>query len=545
MSTPRFSISRKSKQFQPIGGGVGDEDGTEMKDIHLEEGRRRTSAAAAAAAPEYIRQRPSLGSAIRSVAGAFSLDIPRTLDTANAELPRIYADVRHSIDVDLDRIRRMNQLPTFAEDPVAARKSMYERREMTIKETSRKYRFHKLKERLKKARARVKMIRRGQFKTDKEREERKKEAIVMEEHKLDIESICRSYGALFDPKQDENIGGLPSEIARQRLQELGKNTLTPLKTTPTWVKYLQKFTGLFSLLLILAGFMSMFSLVLDPTSTQNIVLGLILWAIAFLNGNIEFFQQRKSEKILAGFSTLAASTCIVFRDYVMQEINAEDLVVGDIVKLRAGDKVPADLRLLKSSSMKEDNSSLTGESIPQVRTVEMTDENPLETRNLAFFGTMVVEGEGIGIVIRTGNSTVIGELATLATETESVETHLGQELSMFVRRIGTIAIIMAVTFFIFGIAIGTSLPLMFVSAIGIFVGNVPQGLPSTVTLLLTMSAKRLARKVRLVVVLKKKTMFFLKSNMLAFLPLLAFSVERTLQEFRICGNTWLYNYHCK
>lgn len=121
---------------------------------------------------------------------------------------------------------------------------------------------------------------------------------------------------------------------------------------------------------------------------------------------------------------MAPQHCKVHRDGKVFGINATDLVVGDIVEVKAGDKIPADLLIIYSNELKVDNCSLTGEVEPQSRSTECTDENPFESHNLAFFGTLATEGEAVGMVVRTGDKTVMGTIAGLASSTELKETPL-------------------------------------------------------------------------------------------------------------------------
>lgn len=134
------------------------------------------------------------------------------------------------------------------------------------------------------------------------------------------------------------------------------------------------------------------------------MLGVILIVVSLLNAFIEFFQQYKTESILEGFKSLIPGKCMVIRDGVQVEIFAIDVVTGDILIVRLGDKLPADVRLVVSNEIKVDNSSITGESEPQERSVKAHNiKNPLEASCLLFSGTLIVQGEGCGIVIRTGS----------------------------------------------------------------------------------------------------------------------------------------------
>ena len=172
------------------------------------------------------------------------------------------------------------------------------------------------------------------------------------------------------------------------------------------------------------------------------------------------------------------------------------ITIGDIVKLEQGDLVPADLRILECSpNMCVDNSSLTGESEPQKRKAECTNENPLESANICFFGTQVPEGSCVGVVIKIADDTFIGRIAKLALSTEAEQTPINKEIHRFITLISSIAFALGISFFILSIGyknqdIVTSLVFM----IGIIVANVPEGLLATVTVCLTLTAKRMYTK---------------------------------------------------
>ena len=215
--------------------------------------------------------------------------------------------------------------------------------------------------------------------------------------------------------------------------------------------------------------------------------------VAFINASIEFYQHQKSQALLESFLNMIPARCMCLRDGKLAQMEASNLVPGDVVFVRMGDKTPADVLVFSASDCKVDNSSLTGESEPQERTKDNTMENPLEATNVMFNSTLVVSGEAYGIVIRTGDDTVLGQIAHLTAGEEKVTSPLAREIGNFVKIIATIAIFTAVVFF--GIAFpvngnNTSLAINF--AIGIFVAWVPEGLPATVTMLLTIAAKRMA-----------------------------------------------------
>lgn len=196
---------------------------------------------------------------------------------------------------------------------------------------------------------------------------------------------------------------------------------------------------------------------------------------------------------MESFLNMIPAKCMCLRDGKLAKIEASSLVPGDIVYVRMGDKNPADILLFSASDCKVDNSSLTGESEPQERTKDNYMSNPMEATNIMFNSTLLISGEAYGIVIRTGDSTVIGEIAFLTAGETKKMSPLAHEINNFVKIIATIAMLTALIFF--GIAFpvnnnNASLAINF--AIGIFVAWVPEGLPATVTMLLTIAAKRMA-----------------------------------------------------
>jgi sodium/potassium-transporting ATPase subunit alpha len=175
-------------------------------------------------------------------------------------------------------------------------------------------------------------------------------------------------------------------------------------------------------------------------------------------------------------------------------IKAEELVVGDLVEVKFGDKIPADIRIVEAKNFKVDNSSLTGESEPQSRGTECTHENPMETKNLAFFSTNAIEGTARGIVISTGDRSLMGRIAGLASSLDTGKTPIAKELDHFIEVITAISLVIGAVFFVVAIILGYSLLDATIFLIGVIVANVPEGLLATVTVCLTFTAKKMAAK---------------------------------------------------
>ncbi|KAH9039417.1 aminophospholipid-transporting P-type ATPase [Lactarius hengduanensis] len=317
------------------------------------------------------------------------------------------------------------------------------------------------------------------------------------EHSLpihEVESLLSTSFNWTDPAQSR---GLTTAEAEARLERDGPNALTPPKKKSAFQKYIDCLRSMFNIILIISGILEYILLGIDfHDNIQNTYLGGILIGVAFLNAFIEFYQLQKSEAILASFLAMIPPSCRVLRDGTLSNIPAANLVKGDVVLLRVGDKTPADLLLFSATDLKVDNSSLTGESEPQERghVHKGSSGRPVEAENLAFNSTLVVNGEAWGVVVRTGDHTLIGQIARLTGGETGNQSPLAVEISRFVIMVSAIAIVFAVVFLVVGVTTvykGKATQ-TFTFAVSILVAFVPEGLPSTVTLLLSIAAKRMA-----------------------------------------------------
>lgn len=223
----------------------------------------------------------------------------------------------------------------------------------------------------------------------------------------------------------------------------------------------------------------------------------MLASVVFVTGCFSYMQTSKAASLMDDFKGFIPRVAEVTRDGKRQEIASEEIAVGDYIHLKAGIQIPADVVLLHATEMKVNNASLTGESDDLLRVVDgkgSPSSNIFEANNVAFFGTMCTSGVGDGIVIKTGDNTVIGLIAGLSQAAEAVETPLSIEIERFIKLISAVAIFLGVTFFIFGWAYGYSTITNLVFAIGIIVANVPEGLLATVTVSLALTAQRMAKK---------------------------------------------------
>nr|AIM43570.1 Na+/K+ ATPase alpha subunit [Halocaridina rubra]AIM43572.1 Na+/K+ ATPase alpha subunit isoform 2 [Halocaridina rubra] len=319
-----------------------------------------------------------------------------------------------------------------------------------------------------------------------------KQELELDEHKVPIEELFQRLTVNPDT-------GLSQSEARRRIERDGPNALTPPKQTPEWVKFCKNLFGGFSLLLWIGAILCFIAYSIETAaeeepSNDNLYLGIVLTAVVIITGIFSYYQESKSSRIMESFKNMVPQYAIVLREGEKLNVQAEELCIGDIVEVKFGDRIPADIRVIEARGFKVDNSSLTGESEPQSRSPEFTSDNPLETRNLAFFSTNAVEGTAKGIVINIGDNTVMGRIAGLASGLETGETPIAKEINHFIHIITGVAVFLGVTFFVIAFILGYHWLDAVVFLIGIIVANVPEGLLATVTVCLTLTAKRMAAK---------------------------------------------------
>jgi len=310
-------------------------------------------------------------------------------------------------------------------------------------------------------------------------------------HRIPIEEYIHRLGT--DPVQ-----GLSAEEAKRRLLHDGPNQISPRKKDPELVVFFRHLTSFFSLLLLGGAILSSVAEYLRP-GEGSLVIATSLVVVILLNGAFSYWQGHKAEAIMASFADFFPRSAVVIRDGIIQHVPAREVVRGDLILLSEGDKVPADARLTEVNGLKVDNSSLTGESEPQLRSTEATDRLLFQSRNVVFSGTTVMAGSGRGIVFATGARSRIGMTADLVQTVSPREIPIRNEIARFTRLISVIAVVMG------GIVLAGGLILLknpfiqtLVFAIGIIVANVPEGLLTTVTLCLSIAARRMAERKGLV-----------------------------------------------
>ena len=292
--------------------------------------------------------------------------------------------------------------------------------------------------------------------------------------------------------------GLSQEEAHRRFLQYGPNKLPEGTGFPLAQRLVRQFTHFLALLLWVAAGLAFLAETLKPGEGMATLGGVILGVIV-LNAIFSFVQEFKAERAVQALRRLLPVTVWVLRDGQPHQISRFDVVPGDVLLLEEGEQVPADARLIEANQMRVDNSALTGEARSQRRTAEpVSGANPLEAPNLIFAGTAVLTGRGRAVVYETGMKTEFGQIAAMATRVEPMLSPLQKEIVSVTRVVTALSFLMGVVFFLIGEATGMGFWVSTIFAIGIIVGNVPEGLLPTVTLALAMAGQRMARRKALV-----------------------------------------------
>ncbi len=283
--------------------------------------------------------------------------------------------------------------------------------------------------------------------------------------------------------------GLSQAEAAQRLQRYGPNRLRPAKGRGPLLRLLSQFHNVLIYVLLAAGIMTL--------ALAHWVDAGVIFAVVVLNALIGFVQEGKAEKALDAIRNMLSHTASVRRDGSFLSLPAEQLVPGDIVALASGDKVPADLRLIRVRELRIDEAMLTGESVPAEKaTAPVAQHAPIGDRDcLAFSGTLVTYGQGQGVVVASGDNTEVGRISDLLGEVQTLTTPLLRQMATFGRWLTAGIAVLAGLTFAFGLLV-KSYPAsdMFLAAVGLAVAAIPEGLPAIMTITLAIGVQRMARR---------------------------------------------------
>lgn len=281
--------------------------------------------------------------------------------------------------------------------------------------------------------------------------------------------------------------GLTETEARERLLRFGANTLPPVHRHGALVRFLIQFHNPLIYVLLVAGGVT---LALGKTVDASVILG-----VALVNAVVGYIQESRAERAIEALTVMLKTKATVVRDGERRNVDSEKIAPGDVVVLGAGDRVPADLRLMETDELHADESALTGESAPVAKHSTPVDaETTVADRlNMAHSGTLVTRGSGRGVVVATGGATEVGLIHRLLDETGTVDTPLTRRISRFSKQLTGGILILAVLAFAIGIVRGEPASEVFIAAVALAVGAIPEGLPAALTITLAIGVTRMAR----------------------------------------------------
>ena len=287
---------------------------------------------------------------------------------------------------------------------------------------------------------------------------------------------------------DSSNDGLTSEEARSKIERYGPNELRDRKRTSGWMRFVLQFHN--PLIYVLVATAVVAGLLQHWVDT-GVILGVVI-----INAIIGFVQESKAEQAIESLKQMLAPLAVVIRDGTKTSLPATELVPGDLVLLKGGDKTPADLRLVRVRNLQVDEAPLTGESLPVAKVTEKLEGHvPLgDRRNLAFAGTLVTSGTAAGVVFATGDNTQLGHIAGMLEDVERVDTPLIRRLANFSRVITVVIVLFCVFVFLLGVLTGRAVAEMLMAAVALAVSAIPEGLPAIMTIALAIGVKRMASR---------------------------------------------------
>jgi P-type Ca2+ transporter type 2C len=304
----------------------------------------------------------------------------------------------------------------------------------------------------------------------------------MKFHEMDINEVEKALDADFS-------SGLSMEQATKRIKQLGYNELEEGEKQSALLLFFSQFKDFMVLVLLAATLIS--GLLGEYIDAIAII------AIVITNGFLGFFQERRAEKSLQALKELSAPQVHVLRDGEWVRIPSKEVTVGDILRFTSGDRIGADVRIIESKSLEIEESALTGESLPVAKHNDpLHADNPGigDMENIAFMGTMVTRGSGMGVVIATGMKTAMGQIANLLQTAEASDTPLQRRLEQLGKILIVAALFLTVLVVVIGVIQGNDLYTMFLAGVSLAVAAIPEGLPAIVTVALSLGVQKMIKK---------------------------------------------------
>ncbi len=289
--------------------------------------------------------------------------------------------------------------------------------------------------------------------------------------------------------------GLSDEEVKQRQEKYGKNKLQEKKKESLFIKFLKQFNDFMIIILIMASIIS--AVVSKMQGENDYVDSIIIIGIVVFNALMGVIQEAKAEKSIEALKQMTPQIAKVIRNGKKIEINAEDLVKGDIIELEAGNYVPADCRILESHNLKIEESSLTGETQASEKDADVICKKDItlgDMKNMAFMASITVNGHGKAVVTDIGMNTKVGQIANMIIEDEAPETPLQKKLGEVGKILGLACLAICIIIFVMGLIKHIEPVEMFMTSVGLAVAAIPEGLPAIVTIMLSIGVTKMAKK---------------------------------------------------
>ena len=293
---------------------------------------------------------------------------------------------------------------------------------------------------------------------------------------------------------NENTG-LSDEEVKRRQEKYGKNKLQEKKKESLFIKFLKQFNDFMIIILIIASIIS--AVVSKMQGENDYVDSIIIIGIVVFNALMGVIQEAKAEKSIEALKQMTPQLAKVIRNGKKIEINAEDLVKGDIIELEAGNYVPAYCRILESHNLKIEESSLTGETQASEKDADIICKKDIplgDMKNMAFMASITVNGHGKAVVTDTGMNTKVGQIANMIIEDEAPETPLQKKLGEVGKILGLACLAICIIIFVMGLIKHIEPVEMFMTSVGLAVAAIPEGLPAIVTIMLSIGVTKMAKK---------------------------------------------------
>ncbi len=307
-------------------------------------------------------------------------------------------------------------------------------------------------------------------------------------HMLKTEEVARSL------KTSIKFGLAEKEVILRK-EKYGMNKLDEKKKESIVVKFMKQFNDFMIIILILASIISAITSYMQ--GENDYIDSIIIIAIVVLNAIMGLVQEERAEKSIESLKKLTPQIAKTIREERLKEINAEELVPGDIIELEAGNYVPADCRIIEAFNLKIEESSLTGETEPVEKITSKIDKEKIQLgdmKNMGFMGSIVVSGHGKAIVTETGMKTKIGKIANMIIEEKSPETPIQKKLAEVGKTLGIVCLIICAIIYVIGILKRIEPVEMFMTSVGLAVAAIPEGLPAIITIMLSIGVTKMAKK---------------------------------------------------